>query len=136
MTSICRWPLPACCVLCFCIVFYPRNKFLQINDSTFFSAEYRLINLMTTKEDFLCQNNKPPGSSINYVVSKLAILTPSPLLVVFLLCKIGNFDPPLPSPLLRRHSLRKAPHPVLKQHYFQNQLSCMSLLFHPSAQFW
>ena len=36
-------------------------------------------------------------------------LTPSPLSVVFLLCKIGNFWSPPPSPLLRRHSLWKAP---------------------------
>ena len=48
------------------------------------------------------------GPSINYVVSKLAIFdTLPPLLIVFLLCKIGNFDPP--SPLLRRHSLWMAP---------------------------
>ena len=37
------------------------------------------------------------------------ISAPLPLLVVFLLSKIGNFDPPSPSPL-RRHSLWTAPY--------------------------
>ena len=45
------------------------------------------------------------GPSINYVVSKSAIFDPLPLLVVFLLSKIGNFWPPP----LKCHSLWTAP---------------------------
>ena len=43
--------------------------------------------------------------SINYVVSKSVIFDPFPLFVLFYLIKMAVFDPPLPHPLPRRHSL-------------------------------
>ena len=52
--------------------------------------------------------NLPQRVYRNYVVLKLAIFDPLPLLVVFLLSKIGNFGPPPPPPL-RRHSLWTVP---------------------------
>ena len=58
----------------------PIMPLVKLTNAIFVGTEIRFWEVLQCK-----------GSSINYGISKLAILIPSPLLVVFLLCKIVNF---------------------------------------------
>ena len=58
----------------------PIMPLVKLTNDIFVGTEIRFWEVLQCK-----------GSSINYVISKLAILIPSLLLVVFLLCKIANF---------------------------------------------
>ena len=68
------------------------------------------------------------GPSIYYIVSKLVIFDSLSILVVILLCKIGNFFE-----LLRRYSLWTAPNPISTGDYAHHIFSSPLQIFKPSA---